>query len=104
SFAPLQTNQSERALIESLPQCLEMLERTAPADRDDIRVVLAKINRAQLLDIERFGNPGNIRALSTADDLDEYTYLIAGCVGEFWTHLCIRHIPNFAELPVEEML
>jgi farnesyl-diphosphate farnesyltransferase len=104
SFAPLQSNKSERLLIESLPQCLEMLERTEAADREDIRVVLAKINRAQLLDIERFGASGNIRALSTAAELDDYTYLIAGCVGEFWTHMCVRHVRDFAELPVEEML
>jgi len=36
--------------------------------------------------------------------LDEYTYLVAGCVGEFWTRLCFRHVRNFASLSEDEML
>ena len=39
SFAPLQKNSDESALIESLPRCLEWLENLDPADRTDIRVV-----------------------------------------------------------------
>ncbi len=41
-----------------------------------------------MLDLERFDNPKEVRVLGTAADLDEYTYLVAGCVGEFWTRLC----------------
>jgi farnesyl-diphosphate farnesyltransferase len=74
------------------------------ADRTDIRVVLEKITHGQMLDLQRFDNPQEIRALSTAADLDEYTYLVAGCVGEFWTRLCFRHVRNFASLSEDEML
>jgi farnesyl-diphosphate farnesyltransferase len=104
SFAPLQTNAEERKLIESLPQCLEALDRLETADRKDVRVLLEKINNAQRLDIERFGKPGTIRALATEDELNEYTYLIAGCVGEFWTNVSVRHVRNFATLSVDQML
>jgi farnesyl-diphosphate farnesyltransferase len=104
SFVPLQANKSERALLESLPDCLHWLEQIEQADRNDIRVVLDKITRGQMLDLERFDNPKEIRALGTAADLDEYTYLVAGCVGEFWTRLCFRHVPNFASLSEDEML
>ena len=104
SFVPLQTNASERQLLESLPDCLALLERMEQADRTDIRVVLEKITRGQMLDLQRFDNPQEIRALGTADDLDEYTYLVAGCVGEFWTRLCFRHVRNFAGLSEDEML
>ena len=45
-----------------------------------------------------------IRALGTAADLDEYTYLVAGCVGEFWTRLCFRHVRHFANRTEDEML
>ena len=44
-----------------------------------------------------------VRALSTENELDEYTYLVAGCVGEFWTDLCFRHLPKFADRSTEEM-
>jgi farnesyl-diphosphate farnesyltransferase len=35
--------------------------------------------------------------------LDEYTYLVAGCVGEFWTRLCFAHVKNFSDRSEEEM-
>jgi farnesyl-diphosphate farnesyltransferase len=103
SFAPLQQNVAERALLESVPDCLEWLEQSEIADRDDVRAVLNKITQGQMLDLHRFDNSKETRALSTAADLDEYTYLVAGCVGEFWTRLCLRHVSNFAEMPEEEM-
>ena len=104
SFVPLQENESEQQLLESLPDCLAWLERMEQADRTDIRGVLEKITHGQMLDLQRFDNSQEIRALSTADDLDEYTYLVAGCVGEFWTRLCFRHVRNFAGLSEDEML
>jgi len=104
SFVPLQENAAERTLLDSLPDCLEWLEQTGGADRDDIRVVLEKITHGQMLDLQRFDNPVQVRALQTAADLDEYTYLVAGCVGEFWTRLCFRHLRDFASLIQDEML
>jgi farnesyl-diphosphate farnesyltransferase len=103
AFAPLQKNSDESALIESLPHCLEWLENLDPADRTDIRSVLEKITRGQTLDLQRFVNAAEARALNTAHDLDEYTYLVAGCVGEFWTRLCFRHVRKFAKLDENKM-
>ncbi|HEY4638377.1 MAG TPA: squalene/phytoene synthase family protein, partial [Candidatus Udaeobacter sp.] len=85
SFVSLQENANERRLLQSLPDCLASLETLQDADRKDIRVVLEKITRGQMLDLQRFDNPQEIRALKNAADLNEYTYLVAGCVGEFWT-------------------
>ena len=104
SFVSLQANESEQRLLESLPDCLALLEQMEQADRTDIRAVLEKITRGQKLDLQRFDNPQEIRALSTAADLDEYTYLVAGCVGEFWTRVCFRHVRNFANLSEDQML
>jgi len=104
SFIPLQVNKNEQRLLESLPDCLDWLDQIEQADRNDIRVVVEKITRGQMLDLQRFDNPQEIRALSTAADLDEYTYLVAGCVGEFWTRLCFRHVRNFSSLSEDEML
>ena len=104
AFVPLQEKTSERQLLESLPDCLGWLSQIEQADRNDIRGVLEKITHGQMLDLQRFDNPQEIRALGTAADLDEYTYLVAGCVGEFWTRLCFRHVRNFARLSEDEML
>ncbi len=104
SFAPLQKNVAERVLIEELPACLDSLERLAEADRADIREALRHINRGQALDVQRFDDPKQLRALVTAAELNEYTYLVAGCVGEFWTRVCFRHVRNFATCSSSEML
>jgi farnesyl-diphosphate farnesyltransferase len=104
SFMPLHENAAERKLLAAVPSCLDWLNHVDAADRNDIRVVLEKITHGQMLDLQRFANRAEIRALQSAADLDEYTYLVAGCVGEFWTRLCFRHVRNFASLSEDQML
>jgi len=103
-FTPLQKDEAERALIESLQPLLDWLEQSEVEDREEVRAVLEKINRGQLLDLQRFPNPNRTAALETADELDEYTYLVAGSAGEFWTRLCFRHLPKFTKRSETEML
>jgi farnesyl-diphosphate farnesyltransferase len=103
SFLRLQVDKAERAMIEQLPALLEWLADLPPDDRDEVRSVLIKINGGQLLDLERFDPSTSIGALRTAEELDEYTYLVAGCVGEFWTRLCFRHVKNFSHRSESEM-
>ncbi|MBA3609640.1 MAG: squalene/phytoene synthase family protein [Chthoniobacterales bacterium] len=102
-FAIQQTDPAERTLIENLGGCIDWLAQLEPANQADIRAVLKIIVRGQELDLERFGDPATAAPLRTAAELDEYTYLVAGCVGEFWTRLGFRHLPNFATRPPEEM-
>jgi farnesyl-diphosphate farnesyltransferase len=102
-FAQRQNDAAERTLIEHLPRCLEQLAQTNAEDRADIRAVLNTIVRGQALDLERFGNPTALVSLQTAAELDEYTYLVAGCVGAFWTKLGGRHLDPFASRPLDEM-
>lgn len=112
SFAGLQSDEAEQALIDALPAILEWLALLADGDRHEVRDVLNKINRGQRLDLERFGASAgtstststSIKALRTSGDLDEYTYLVAGCVGEFWTRLCFAHVRNFSNRKEPEML
>ena len=104
SFTALQDNAAERTLLNSLSDCLDWLDQIRPQDRDDVRIVLEKITRGQMLDLQRFDDPREVRALPTAAHLDQYTYLVAGCVGEFWTRLGFRHLRDFAGLMPDEML
>src|SRR6266487_7055375 len=104
SLASLQKNKAERALIESLQSCLDWLDQSDVLDREEVRAVLEQINRGQLLDLERFQNPKQIVALETSTRLDEYTHLVAGSAGEFWTRLCFRHLPKFSARNETEML
>jgi farnesyl-diphosphate farnesyltransferase len=104
SFASQQSIEAERTLIEALPECLHMLDVLNAADRGNIRDLLDKITKGQALDIDRFGKATEAKALNAAADLHEYTYLVAGCVGEFWTQLCFRYIANFGERWENQML
>src|SRR5207302_710684 len=90
TFAPLQKNEAERNLIESVELSLRGLARLTAQDRTDVRVLLKTITRGQLLDLTRWRS--GLAALANSEELREYAYLVAGCVGEFWTCLCFRRI------------
>jgi farnesyl-diphosphate farnesyltransferase len=102
AFAAQQTDPHERALMQALPQCLPLLHTLHPDDQASVRQVLGHITRGQQLDMTRFG-PG-LQALQTEAELADYTWLVAGCVGEFWTELCGRHLPGYSLLPQAEMM
>jgi len=102
-FATQQSDPHERALIENLRGCIASLEHLEPADRDDIRAVLKTIVTGQELDLRRFGDPAATASLQSAAELEEYTWLVAGCVGEFWTKLGFRKAPPFATRSPNEM-
>ena len=104
SFVPSEESVAERVLIQSFPEFLARLDQLAADDRAQVRVLLENITRGQSLDLQRFAHGDGVRALATAAELDEYTYLVAGCVGEFWTRLCVRHLRNFTPRSEEEML
>jgi farnesyl-diphosphate farnesyltransferase len=35
--------------------------------------------------------------------LEQYTYHVAGCVGEFWTDVCMHHLPRYSNLPADRL-
>ena len=90
-----QDHDGERDLLKQLHRCLDWLEAQPTEDRWDLRRTLARIGRGQELDLLRFGEgtADQPKPLATATELDEYTYFVAGCVGELWTRLCQRHLP-----------
>ncbi len=92
-LAAAQENRAERRLLERIPECLAALDRLAPDDAARVRSVLATITEGMIFDLTRF--PGEdasgLEAIETLDDLDRYTYLVAGCVGEFWTEIHVAH-------------
>jgi farnesyl-diphosphate farnesyltransferase len=102
-FAAQQSDPHERTLIESLRSSIDWLTKLDAADRADIRNVLQTIVRGQELDLEKFVDSSQATSLRSAAELDEYTYLVAGCVGEFWTKLGFRHLARFAIRSPNEM-
>ena len=78
---------ADHLLLENCERSLSRLDGFSPADIKLIREVLATIISGQELDLRRFAgsSPGNIKSLQTEAELDDYTYRVAGCVGETWT-------------------
>ena len=85
---------AERVLLERIEEILLLLNRFSSADQERIRGVLQTIISGQSLDLERFAGamPEQIVALQSEQELDDYTYRVAGCVGEFWTRMCRAHL------------
>jgi farnesyl-diphosphate farnesyltransferase len=90
--APSDITDGERALLERAPIVFEVFDRLGATDRQRIREVLEIIISGQELDLTRFGNAKGIVALEAPEELDDYTYRVAGCVGEFWTRMCRAHV------------
>jgi farnesyl-diphosphate farnesyltransferase len=90
---------AERILLEKCESSLGLLETLTPGDRQLVREVLGTITSGQELDLQRFGaaSANRIIALRTATELDDYTYRVAGCVGEFWTKMCLEHLFPYLE-------
>ncbi|HEV8616041.1 MAG TPA: phytoene/squalene synthase family protein [Methylomirabilota bacterium] len=97
--APLQAHAAERTLLERAGEALARLSALPAGDRAAVRAVLGTITDGMLFDLTRF--PGedtrSLAALQTDADLDHYTYLVAGCVGEFWTDLHVAHRPRLRD-------
>ena len=95
---------NERDLVVRLPDLLKALD--AMPDATEIKEAWRVILRGQIFDLERFETPAESETPKplSPEELVEYTQLVAGSVGEFWTRMCFRHIPNYATKPLEEML
>ena len=77
----------EQAMFGSLIETFALLESLDAADREQVRWVVNTLTQGMEMDLTHF--PGSdsreLAAFATAADLDRYIYLVAGCVGEFWT-------------------
>lgn len=105
-LAQQQGTPGERALLERVDEALAVLSKFAPPDQQLIREVLQIITSGQELDLTRFGGASaeNIVALKSDSELDDYTYRVAGCVGEFWTKMCRAHLFPAASLDDARLL
>lgn len=85
----------EQVLLRRLPEVVDAV-RALPAHEGELtRQVLRTIVRGMVLDLERF--PGEdataLAALQTGEELVDYCWHVAGCVGEFWSALHAARLP-----------
>ena len=105
ALAPHQTDSAERVLLQRLEDCFQLYLDCTQDDRLRIRRLMGTLPNGMEMDLARF--PGDttadLKALQTLDELDQYTYYVAGCVGEFWTDMTCGHRPALAHWNVKEM-
>jgi len=110
-IAPQQGSPVERALLEKVEAAIAEFQKLSIADLKLVREVLATITSGQELDLLRFAKglahgqrAEQIIALETAAELDDYTFRVAGCVGEFWTKMCRAHLFPRARLDEKQFI
>jgi farnesyl-diphosphate farnesyltransferase len=106
AFARQQGSPAERLLLEQCETSLAALAQLNSNDLPLVRSVFDTITSGQELDLRRFaGSSSNhLLALQSAEELDDYTYRVAGCVGEFWTRICRAHLFPKAALDEKSLL
>lgn len=86
---------AEKRLLMNLLPLFELLQRQPLSDRLAIRKVVTTLTEGMVEDLNTFPaeHDGAEKpvALKQEEKLDRYTYLVAGCVGEFWTELSVAH-------------
>lgn len=104
--AAQQTQSDEKVLLESLEPALAVLSQLSELDRKAVRDIVSILTEGMEFDLRTFPDEssGKVVALAALDDLDRYTYLVAGCVGEFWTKMTYAHRPGTLEGDPETML
>ncbi len=105
-LADRQGTAAERMLLEQSEGSTALLDNFDAADRQLVQWVLDIIIGGQELDLRRFNgaSAGNVMALHNETELDDYTYRVAGCVGEFWTKICRAHLFPAEPLDDQAML
>lgn len=93
-FSRQQGSPGERRLLDQCETLVDLLNTFRARDREHIRRVLEIIISGQALDLKRFAlaRADAVQSLATLQELDDYTWRVAGCVGEFWTHMCCDHL------------
>lgn len=100
-----QQNPHERALLKALQPALELLDSQNAFDKSEIQRVVTTLTQGMEFDLRTFPNEssGKLGALKTTAELEHYSYLVAGCVGEFWTVMTCAHQPKLRAWNVPEM-
>ncbi len=95
---PHQSLPAERLLVERLEDCFRVFLDFSVEDQARIRSLMRNLTPGMEMDLVTFAGDRveDLTALRSFDDLDRYIYHVAGCVGEFWTHMSCAHVASLA--------
>lgn len=91
-------NPDEARLLGLLPELFTLLAALDAEDQQRVRQVVETLCSGMVFDLQTFPNEesGELCALQKFADMDRYTYMVAGCVGEFWTEMIMAHTPKLS--------
>jgi farnesyl-diphosphate farnesyltransferase len=99
-WSAAQRDPAERELLFALPSLWLRAARRPERAKHRLVRVMSHILGGQIFDLERFTADAHPLA---DDELERYTFLVAGSVGEFWTDLCADELPVFSSDSPDEM-
>jgi farnesyl-diphosphate farnesyltransferase len=104
--ASQQEDSDEKTLLESLQSALAVVDELSGRDRLAVRQIITTITTGMEFDLRTFPDEssGRIAVLKQYAELDRYTYLVAGCVGEFWTKMTYTHAPGSFKQQAETIM
>ena len=99
-LANIQSNPDEGELLRNVQKVVDALSVYEKDDQVRMLECLDIIVSGQILDLQRFGiarEGGNISSLQSEEELDDYTFRVAGCVGVFWTKMSLAHMMKLSK-------
>ncbi|MCE2487842.1 MAG: squalene/phytoene synthase family protein [Desulfurellaceae bacterium] len=101
-----QSNPAEHELLRRLDACFDLLAGLGPDDQERIRELVLTLTQGMRMDLTAFAaqEDEGLAALRSRRDLDQYTYYVAGCVGEFWTKTAVAHCPALGDWDMTAMV
>ncbi|MGF1656352.1 MAG: phytoene/squalene synthase family protein [Verrucomicrobiales bacterium] len=90
----------EQSLLDNLSGLLSAHQQNADQPTGQLSTeVLQHILTGQLFDLSHFAEATHKPiSLSSQEQLEQYTFWVAGSVGEYWTKLCINDWPGFTRV------
>ena len=87
---------AEHELLRRLDGCFQLLSDLGQDDQRRICELVLTLTQGMRMDLTVFpaeDAAGELCALRSRIELDQYIYYVAGCVGEFWTKTTVAHRP-----------
>lgn len=103
-LADIQEKDGEAELLRNVQDVIDALKVYSEQDQQRMLDCLDIIVGGQIMDLERFGiarEGGNISSLKTNEEMDDYTYRVAGCVGVMWTKMSLAHLISLGQYKEE---
>lgn len=98
-------HEQERQLLLRLPEVFALLQQQSEEDRALILNVVDTLTQGMCFDLTTFPpeqQGAGIHVLAQDEELDRYIFLVAGCVGDFWTRISHMHVLLLQQQDLEQ--